>query len=202
MPATTLLPTVTAPNRPHLLNAPVTPGVAGEMDALVLRAQRGETEAFEQLYGCTVSRVYTLCLRMTGDPQRARELAHDTFVRAWETLASFRGQSTFASWIHRIAVNMVLQDTRSGRRRNARVGLADDFEQAIDAVAPGADPVTRLDLEAAIRRLSPDARRVVVLHDIEGYRHDEIASLLGVAPGTVRARLHHARKQLKEWVTR
>jgi RNA polymerase sigma-70 factor (ECF subfamily) len=170
---------------------------------LVARARTGDLGAFEQLYQRAIPRVYALCLRMVADEQRARELAHDAFVQAWESLDSYRGTAGFHSWMHRLTVNVVLQDMRSTRRREARVRLSEDDESHLDAPAEdGAmDLVTRLDLQEALARLAPDARRVVVLHDIAGYRHDEIATMLGVAAGTIRARLHHARKQLREWMT-
>lgn len=170
---------------------------------LAARASRGDVAAFEQLYRTSVSRVFALCLRMTADRERAQELSHDAFVRAWETLSTFRGESSFQSWLHRLTVNVVLQDARTTKRREARVRLADDHADDVHthAMSEGLDPGTRLDLDQALERLAPDARRIVVLHDIEGFRHDEIATMLGVAAGTVRARLHHARKQLREWMT-
>jgi RNA polymerase sigma factor (sigma-70 family) len=170
---------------------------------LVARARKGDVAAFEQLYRSTIPRVFALCLRMTADEQRARELAHDAFVKAWESLDSYRGEAGFQSWMHRLTVNVVLQDVRSTRRREARVHLSDDDQSPVDAPHDDQqmDLATRLELQEALARLTPDARRVVVLHDIAGYRHDEIAALLGVASGTVRARLHHARKQLREWMT-
>jgi RNA polymerase sigma-70 factor (ECF subfamily) len=140
---------------------------------------------------------------MTGNDVHARELAHDAFVRAWETLSMFRGESSFQSWLHRLVVNVVLQDARTTRRREARVRLVDDDETTAEVAvnSEGLDAITRMDLDEALARLAPDSRRVVVMHDIEGFRHEEIAQLLGVAAGTVRARLHHARKQLREWLT-
>jgi RNA polymerase sigma-70 factor (ECF subfamily) len=138
---------------------------------------------------------------MTGDGERAKELLQDVFVRVWERLESFRGEAAFASWLHRLAVNVVLAQSRSDRRRGARFGaLADDP----DATSQGDDGggaaslAHRLDLEKAIAALPPGARRVFVLHDIEGYRHEEIARLTGTAEGTVRAQLHRARKLLME----
>src|SRR4029077_3738958 len=120
------------------------------------------------------------------------ERAQDVFVRAWERIRSFRGDSAFASWLHRLTVNVVLQEMRSTRRREARIVLDDTAtgfaaEVRIDE---------RIDLDAALVRLPPGARVVFVLHDIEGYGHDEIAKLLGNAPGTVRAQLWKARQML------
>jgi RNA polymerase sigma-70 factor (ECF subfamily) len=160
--------------------------------ALVRRVQQGDLGAFEPLYRRHAARTYALCLRLTGDRMAAAERAQDVFVRAWERIRSFRGDSAFASWLHRLAVNVVLQEMRSTRRREARIVLDDTAtgfaaEVRIDE---------RIDLDAALLRLPPGARVVFVLHDIEGYGHDEIAKLLGNAPGTVRAQLWKARQML------
>ena len=173
---------------------------ADDTPALVALAAGGDVQAFERLYERSAGRVFALCVRMTGDRQRARELTHDAFVRAWERLASFRGESQFDTWMHRLTVNVVLQGTRSDQRREARVVLVDD-EGAQDAMraaaaAPATDVLVRLDLERAIAALPPNAREVFVLHDVEGYRHDEIAQRMQLAPGTVRAHLHRARQLL------
>lgn len=168
---------------------------------LVARARRGDVDAFEGLYRRTAGRVYAVCLRMTGDTEQAKELLQDVFVRVWERLGSFRGEAAFTSWLHRLTVNVVLANSRADRRRSRRFGSLD----ADPEVAGGGDGGTdadaaghRIDLEAAIAALPPGARRVFVLHDVEGYRHDEIARLTGTAPGTVRAQLHRARKLLME----
>lgn len=173
--------------------------------ALVERARAGDVAAFEQLFQATSGRIFALCLRMTGDRLRARELTHDAFVRAWERLDSFRGDSAFATWMHRLAVNVVLGEIRAERRRTARVALAmdegtEEMESAPDG--PLADPELRMDLDRAIARLPRNARRVFVLHDVAGYRHEEIAREMEIAEGTVRAHLHRARRLLMEWLTR
>lgn len=173
---------------------------ADEVGALVALASAGDVAAFRRLYERSSGRVFALCLRMTSDGQRARELAHDAFVRAWERLPSFRGESHFDTWMHRLAVNVVLEAARSDRRREARVSLADD-EGSPDAMASAgayapADVLDRIDLERAIATLPPNARTVFVLHDVEGFRHDEIAERMQLATGTVRAHLHRARQLL------
>ena len=160
--------------------------------ALVRRVQQGDLNAFEPLYRRHAGRTYALCLRLTGDAQVAAERVQDVFVRAWERIRSFRGDSAFTSWLHRLTVNVVLQDVRSTRRREARVTLDD----TPTAFAPEVRIDERIDLDAALLRLPPGARIVFVLHDIEGYNHDEIASLLGNATGTVRAQLWKARRML------
>jgi RNA polymerase sigma-70 factor (ECF subfamily) len=179
---------------------------------LVERARAGDVDAFEHVYRREVGRVYALCLRMTADATRARELTQSVFIRAWDRLASFRGDSQLSSWLHRIAVNEVLVDARSDRRRRARVVLAndqtdDDTESSGDAPALSGitlpdDTETRIDLERAISNLPPGARTVFVLHDIEGYRHEEISRMTGSAEGTLRAQLHRARKLLMEALSR
>jgi RNA polymerase sigma-70 factor (ECF subfamily) len=172
---------------------------------LVERARRGDVDAFGALYRQEVGRVFALCLRMCGDPVRARELVQDVFVRAWERLASFRGDSAFSSWLHRLAVNVVLTEARGERRRKARVTLGGDEDEAgweLRGATRPDDAGSRIDLERAIAKLPPGARRVFVLHDIEGYRHEEISRLTGSAEGTLRAQLHRARKLLMEALTK
>jgi RNA polymerase sigma-70 factor (ECF subfamily) len=185
---------------------PTAAPAADEVSALVVRAREGDVLAFQRLYERSAGRVFALCLRMTGERQRARELAHDAFVRAWERLTSFRGESHFDTWMHRLAVNVVLEARRGDSRREARVTLADDegTGQAMElagARAP-ADVLARVDLERAIAALPPNARQVFVLHDVEGFRHDEIAERMHLAPGTVRAHLHRARQLLMRMLSR
>ena len=183
---------------------------------LIERARAGDVAAFEQVYRREVGRVYALCLRMTADTQRARELTQTVFVRAWDRLGSFRGDSQLSSWLHRIAVNEVLIDARTERRRRARVVLAEDEEATADdsdesdrrdaprstGITVPVDTESRIDLERAIGKLPPGARTVFVLHDIEGYRHEEISRMTGSAEGTSRAQLHRARKLLMEALSR
>lgn len=193
VPAFTLHPRVTAPN----------PDPPDDRD-LALRAQAGDLRSFEVLFGRHAGRTFALCLRMTGDRQRARELAHDAFVRAWERLGSYRGEAAFSTWLHRLTVNVILEAARSQRRREARVALADDTDDDVQLAAElaPADMGDRIDLERAIAKLPPNARQVFVLHDVEGFRHDEIADRMAIAPGTVRAHLHRARKLLMTWLDR
>lgn len=167
----------------------------------VLRAQQGDHEAFAQLYRLHAGRVYALCLRLAGDAAAARWLTQDVFVRAWERLGTFRGESAFSSWLHRLAVNVVLADRRAAGRRARRVVTASDAP-AHDAPGPGDWTPERLDLEEAIAALPPGARAVFVLYDIEGYSHEEIATMTGIAPGTSKAQLHRARRLLREALER
>jgi RNA polymerase sigma-70 factor, ECF subfamily len=175
---------------------------SSQIDPLVVAAQTGDEAAFAALYDAHAGRVYALCLRLSADPVAAGDLVQDVFVRLWERLGSYRGESAFATWLHRVAVNTVLEQGRAGRRRRLRVAISADFaglaESAPDAPAREQDTGLRLDLEAAVRRLPPGARAVFVLHDVEGYPHGEIATLLGIAEGTSKAHLFRARRLLRE----
>jgi RNA polymerase sigma-70 factor (ECF subfamily) len=175
---------------------------AGDTVDIVRRAQRGDLAAFEQLYRTHAGRVTALCLRLTGDRQRAEELMQDTFVRAWEKLGSYRGESTFGTWLHRVTVNLFLVAERGDKRRAARVQTTDSLEDLPAAVTGSGDPADRIDLERAIATLPNGARMAFVLHEVEGYRHEEIAEMAGIAPGTVRAQLHRARRLLMEALNR
>ena len=169
-------------------------------DALVDRARRGDVDAFELLYRQHAGRVYALCLRLAADPVVARELVQDTFVKAWDALPRFRADASFTTWLHRIAVNALLERRRGEKRRAARVSLAgdeDEDERDIAGVVIGPDVATAIDLERAIGALPPGVRRAFVLHDVEGYTHEEIATMTGLAAGTLRAQLHRARQLLK-----
>ncbi|MBI1807655.1 MAG: sigma-70 family RNA polymerase sigma factor [Ignavibacteria bacterium] len=168
---------------------------------IVSRAQAGDKGAFEILYRQHVGRVYAVCLRILSNTERAEELTQVAFIRAWEMLGSFRGESAFSSWLHRIAVNVVLLDLRTQRRRTARVESTDDLD-FYDSIEHTTPPSTGIDLEDAIASLPPQARAIFVLHDIEGYQHNEIAEMMGLATGTSKAQLHRARKLLKERLQR
>jgi RNA polymerase sigma-70 factor, ECF subfamily len=164
---------------------------------LVRRSREGDAEAFAALYREHVGRVYALCLRLSGDTQAANELTQDVFVKAWQGLGGFRGDSAFGTWLHALACNAVRQSQRSEARRRSRVEVTDDVER-LSAAAPDASPEARIDLERAIASLPPRARRALVLHDIHGYRCREVAELTGTAVGTIQAHLHRARKLLRE----
>lgn len=174
------------------------PTVADDNEAdLVQRARTGDTGAFERLYRRHVPRVHAVCLRLTADARRAEELTQTAFIQLWQKLPQFRGDSAFGTWLHRLAVNTVLMEFRSSRRREDRVfGVAEPAQFERPPVARPAG--VRLDLEQAIAGLPPQARAVFVLHAVEGYTHEEIAALLDVEPGTSKAQLHRARQLLKE----
>lgn len=171
------------------------------MTDLVARACDGDEDAFGDLYRAHAGRIYALCLRLETDAARAEELTQDVFVHAWERLRTFRGESTFGTWLHRLAVNVVLTSRRSAWRRTRRVITAEDpavFERAMEHPGPG----LRLDLDQAIAALPAGARAIFVLHDVEGYQHGEIAALMGVAEGTSKTQLFRARRLLRKALER
>jgi RNA polymerase sigma-70 factor (ECF subfamily) len=165
---------------------------------LIRRAQAGDVDAFEILYSEHSPRIYALCLRlMAGDTSDATELLQDVFIKAWRRLDTFRGDSAFASWLHRLTVNTMLENTRSEGRRTARVLPMEDTSRLAGAArASGIE--LKMDMESAIASLPKGARLAFVLHDVEGYQHQEIAEQLSVTVGTVKAQLHRARRLLRE----
>src|SRR5262245_54440447 len=166
-------------------------------DDLVARAQAGDQTAFRDLYRQHAGRVYALCLRLTGDVRDAEERTQDVFVRLWDKLGSFRGDSAFSSWLHRLAVNVVFNDRRTTSRRERRVTPAAD-PAVLEKNPRGTIEGLGIDLERAIAELPDGAREVFVLFDIEGYGHGEIAELTGIAEGTSKAQLFRARRLLRE----
>jgi RNA polymerase sigma-70 factor (ECF subfamily) len=163
---------------------------------LVRRARLGDVAAFECLYRSHAGRIHALCLRLAGDRHAAEDLTQDVFVRAWQKLPSFRGDAAFGTWLYRLALNLVVSALRAGRAA-ALEAPADDLER-LETPGPVPVPGLCLDLERAIAGLPAGARAVFVLHDVAGMRHDEIARQLGIAVGTARAHLHHARARLRE----
>jgi RNA polymerase sigma-70 factor (ECF subfamily) len=178
----------------------------GTGDSDVARAAAGDRSAFERLYRQHLNRVFSLCARMVSDRERAEELTQDVFVRAWEKLHLFRGESSFSTWLHRLTVNLVLNARKTETRQRSRFEENDDDAGGMDAL-PGVvgtplAPGDLLDLEEALTRLPPGARRVFVLHDVEGFKHEEIAEMLGVTSGATKAQLHRARLLLREALNR
>jgi RNA polymerase sigma-70 factor (ECF subfamily) len=171
------------------------------LDHWVTRARAGESGAYERVYRACVPRIHALCLRMTGSQQEAEELTQDVFVRAWQRLGSFRGESLFTTWLHRLAVNLVLQERRASGRRRSRERSEPEIE-AFGHAAVAAMPGTRVDLERAIAGLPEGARKMLVLRDVQGYRYQEIAKLTGVSLGTVKAQIHRARALMREALER
>ena len=155
----------------------------------------GDSTAFERVYARHVARVHGLARRMAG-PDAADELTQDIFVRAWQKLGTFRGDSAFATWLHRLAVNVIVERFRSlGTQRDRFVGDGEDMLQRVPTRRGTGD--LRMDFEAALQRLPAAAREVFVLHDVEGYKHHEIGTLLGIAPGTSKSQLHRARMLMR-----
>jgi RNA polymerase sigma-70 factor (ECF subfamily) len=167
-------------------------------DGDVALAVRGDRQAFERLYRDNVNRVFAICVRMCGDRPKAEELTQDAFVRAWERLPQFRGESAFSTWLHRLTVNVVLEARRGDRRRRARMADDEDAMQDAPPLAPPSSDAERMDLTAAIAALPPGARAVFALHDVEGYKHEEIAAMLDITAGGSKAQLHRARRLLRE----
>lgn len=163
----------------------------------VALAAAGDRRAFERLYRMHVNRVFSVCARMVSDRQQAEELTQDVFVRAWGKLSLYRGESAFSTWLHRLAVNVVLNARKSEGVRRGRYGGGDE---ELESVPQGSlpPPGTAMDLEAAIALLPPGARKVFVLHDVEGFKHEEIAEMLGITAGGSKAQLHRARLLLRE----
>jgi RNA polymerase sigma-70 factor, ECF subfamily len=163
------------------------------------RAAAGDVRAYERLYRTHLSKTYSLVRRMVG-PDDADELTQDVFVRVWQKLGSFRGDSAFGTWLHRLAVNVVLEWMRSRRHEKLRhQGDPDAVFQTMSGM-PSRPDVT-LDFEAAMAQLPEGARDVFVLHDVEGHTHLEIGSLLEISPGTSKAQLHRARMLMRRFLT-
>jgi RNA polymerase sigma-70 factor (ECF subfamily) len=182
------------------------PSTIGEENAAALasvrRAQAGDVDAFELLYRQHAGRIYALCLRLkAGDSSEATELMQDVFIRAWRGISTFRGDSAFGSWLHRLAVNTMLENARGEQRRIARVLPMDDTSR-LEGAARSSGVDLRMDMEEAIASLPQGARLAFVLHDVEGYQHQEIAARLGVSVGTIKAQLHRARRLLRERLER
>ena len=163
-----------------------------ERDLDAERAKNGDLESFRNIFNTHIGRVYALCLRMTGNEELAKDMAQMTFIRVWESLDTFRGDSSIATWIHRIAVNVVI----GAIRRSSPFDEGADSSR-LDSLAVNPQTELRLDLERAITLLPAAARVVFVLHDVEGFTHEEIAVRLGVTPGTCKSQLHRARKLLQ-----
>jgi RNA polymerase sigma-70 factor (ECF subfamily) len=157
--------------------------------------------AFRALYDAHAPRVHALCLRLERDAATAEELTQDVFIRAWRALPEFRGDAKVSTWLHRIAVNVVLEHRRTTSRRLRRVEPIGDLE-LLGASAPAPEAGLDLDLRAALETLPPGARAVFVLHEVEGYTHEEIAEMSGVTTGTTKTQLFRARRLLREALSR
>lgn len=194
------MPLTAPPDRPRIH---VTHPILTDVRA----AQAGDVEAFARLYDHHVQALFAVCLGLTGNRTEAADLVQDTFVQAWRALPAFRGDSAFATWLHRIAVNCMLSGARTARRRAMRVAIEADLDRdgahsGAEAVSTDSDPQLRLDIRDAVSRLPAGARAVFVMHDLGGYTHAEIATHLGIAEGTSKAHLFRARRLLRGMLER
>jgi RNA polymerase sigma-70 factor (ECF subfamily) len=162
-------------------------------------AAAGDTQAFERLYHRHVSRIHSLARRMIGS-EEADEVTQDVFVRAWQKLGSFRGEAAFGTWLHRVAINVILGRRKQlGIRRERFV----DGEKVIGQLSSNPKSAEiAVDFESAMEFLPDGAQQVFVLHDVEGFKHDEIAEMLGITSGTSKSQLHRARMILRDYLDR
>lgn len=158
-------------------------------------AAQGDTVAFERLYRAQVARIHSLARRMAGDDM-ADDLTQEVFVRAWEKLGTFRGEASFGTWLHRLAVNLILSQREKRRKRESREFSND--EALAGMAARRVAPAWAVDMEAALLELPDRARTVFVLYDVEGYTHEEIGGMMGITSGTSKSQLHRARMLLRE----
>ena len=167
---------------------------------LAQKAALGDMAAFEKLYQRHNRRVYSLCLRMTGNVSEAEDLAQEVFIQLFRKIGSFRGESAFTTWLHRLTVNQVLMHFRRRSVKNEKV--SDDGEMPEQTVHGTANPnkmpvVDRIALKNAIGELPNGYRNVFILHDVEGYEHEEVARMMGISVGTSKSQLHKARLKLR-----
>ena len=164
---------------------------------LVKRAKDGDQVAFKALYDTNVDRVFRLCFRMVGDETQAREFTQDAFVRVWEVLSQYRGDAAFSTWLHSIAVSVVLNGIRKVDRHRKRERSLEDAGY-LSSKEKGAEPLVADRLKEAVDGLPEIYRTVFLMYDLEGYPHGEIAKMLDVAVGTSKSRLFRARELLRD----
>jgi RNA polymerase sigma-70 factor (ECF subfamily) len=174
--------------------------------AAIERAQRGDPDAFERLYRLHKSRVYSLCLRMLGNPAEAEDLSQEAFLQLFRKIHTFRREAAFSTWLHRLVVNVVLMHLR--RKGLPQVSLEETVEPDESGEGPRRDfgaedlelrgSIDRVTLERLIEKLPTGYRLIFVLHDVEGYEHNEIASMLGCSVGNSKSQLHKARLRLRD----
>lgn len=169
-----------------------------DTDDAVLAAA-GDVRAFERLYHRHLPRVHSLARRMIGT-DLADEVTQDVFVRAWEKLRSFRGEAAFGTWLHRVAINVILGRRKQLGIRRDRFVEGEKLIGQLSSNPKGAE--TAIDFEAAIEFLPDGAQQVFVLHDVEGYKHEEIAKMMGITSGTSKSQLHRARMILRDHMDR
>ena len=173
---------------------------------LVARAQQGEEEAFAALFEMHKRRVYSLCLRMTGNTAEAEDLTQEAFLQLFRKITTFRGESAFSTWLHRLAVNVVLMHLRKKGLQQISLDEVDSSQDEPVKRDYGDNDrrlmgsVDRISLSQAIADLPPGYRTVFVLHDIEGYEHNEIAEIMNCSVGNSKSQLHKARMKLRDWL--
>jgi len=168
-----------------------------ELDDYVANAAAGDLRAFEHLYRTHLPRVHSLVRRMAGG-RDTDELTQDVFVRVWQKLSTFRGDSSFSTWLHRLAVNVVIERFRQETARRQRLHDGEEIFETLSAPLRSRDLM--MDFEAALMTLPDGAREIFVLHDVEGYKHHEIGALLEISSGTSKAQLHRARMMLRKYL--
>ena len=170
--------------------------MATEIAAAITAAQHGDTQAFYRIYQQFIGRVYAICWRLLANKQQAEDASQEVFIKVWQQLPAFRGGSSFATWLHSVATHTAVDHWR--QQKNLRLtDSSDQLELAEPTVGCSGDTAT---LEQAILRLPAQARAVFVLFALEGYLHQEIAGLLGIAEGSSKAQYHRARQLLQEWL--
>jgi len=168
------------------------------------RAKQGDASAFEALYNLHKRRVYSLCLRMTANTAAAEDLTQEAFLQLFRKIGTFRGESAFSTWLHRMAVNVVLMQLRKKGLNVVPLEETMEGEEESPKKEPGADDVRlagsvdRLQLQHAIAELPPGYRMIFLLHDVQGYEHNEIADMIGCSIGNSKSQLHKARMKLRE----
>ena len=164
---------------------------------LISRILAGDSAAERQLYDTHVDRVFRLAYRMTGDATWAEDLTQDTFIRAFDRLAGFRGEVAFAGWLHRVATSVILTGLRKRKKVQSVESVRDDLDWAAGS-GPTTDPDLRRSIDRAVAGLDDNHRLVFVMHDMEGYTHQEIATAVDAPVGTIKARLSRARQKLRD----
>ena len=195
----------TAQPSPNRVNVTQSPRSATEAEAIRL-AQAGDASAFEHLYQLHSRRVYALCLRMVGNPSDAEDLMQEAFLQLFRKIGTFRGESAFSTWLHRMTVNVVLMRLR--KKTLPAASLEETTEPDEETGGPRKDigapdlrlsgAVDRVNLERSIEKLPPGYRTVFVLHDVQGFEHNEIAGIMGCSVGNSKSQLHKARTRLRE----
>jgi RNA polymerase sigma-70 factor (ECF subfamily) len=164
---------------------------------LIARCQAGDAEAFETLYRQHAARLYTLACRMAGSPEDGEDLLQEIFLQAYRKLGSFKGDSAIGTWLYRLALNHCLDYVRSRQAKMNKLTETLDAESSFEPTARRDTPIARMDLERAVERLPEGGREAFVLHDVEGFDHKEVATLLGIAEGTSKSQVFKARMKLR-----